>query len=85
MTVDVLQFVKDNEAVIALFGLAFVVRMPEGPPPPLDRVPFIVWHWHWLREGLLTFVSFRSPSSPAPSVPLSSTSPAPPIKPETKQ
>ena len=57
------QFVRENQAVLALLGLAFVVRMPEDPPPPLDKVPFIAWHWHWFREGMLTFVSFRAPAS----------------------
>ena len=60
---EVLKFIKDNEAVLALLGLAFVVTMPETPPAPFDRVPLIVWWWRWFHEGMRTFVSFRTPSS----------------------
>jgi hypothetical protein len=58
---DLWQFVKNNEAVLALLGLAFVVKMPEHPPAPFDKVPFICWCWNWFRDGMLTFVNFRTP------------------------
>jgi hypothetical protein len=60
---DVWQFLKNNEAVLALLGLAFVVKMPEEPPSPFNKVPIIVWSWHWFREAMLTFVNFRTPGN----------------------
>ena len=60
---DFWQIVKNNEAVLALLGLAFVVTMPEEPPAPFNKVPIIVWGWHWFHEGMRTFVNFRTPAN----------------------
>ena len=62
MTIAVVwQFIQDHEAVISLFGLAFVVTMPDDLPAPFNRAPFLVWCWNWLHTALKTFVSFRAP------------------------
>lgn len=56
-----------NEAIIGLFVLAFIVTMPETLPASWRQFP--QWYWTWLREGLNTFVSFRSPDRKAPKEP----------------
>ena len=60
---DVWRVIADNKGLIALLGLAFVVTMPEEPAPPFDKIPFIVWWWHWFHEGMRTFVNFRTPAN----------------------
>jgi hypothetical protein len=55
------QFAMDHEAVISLFGLAFVVTMPEEPPASVGEIPR--WLYNWVHDGLKAFVSFRSPVS----------------------
>ena len=55
------QFAKDNEAVLALLGLAFVAKMPERLPQHWREI--LNWSWDWFRNGMLTFVNFRTPTS----------------------
>jgi hypothetical protein len=56
-------FIGTHEAVLGLVALAFIVTMPEELPSGWRDIPD--WLYGWLHNGLKTFVSFRSPSSPA--------------------
>jgi hypothetical protein len=64
--VDFLKANGANGAILGLFALAFIVTMPESLPASGRDIP--AWCWTWLREGLNTFVSFRSPKT-APKEP----------------
>ena len=59
-------FLTANGPVLSLLALAFIVTMREELPPPLDRVPVLVWLYGWLHDALKTFVSFRSPAPKSP-------------------
>ena len=61
---DILHFLRENEAVISLLVLAFVVTMREELPPPFNRVSLFNWLYGWIHDALKAFVSFRAPQRP---------------------
>jgi hypothetical protein len=56
-------FIMAHEAAFGLLLLAFIGTMRDELPPPFNRLPWLVWLYAWLHDGLKAFVSFRSPNA----------------------
>lgn len=55
------QFFHDHAEALLLLALAMANTMPKALPWPFRLIEPVEWSWEWLRAGLITFASLRTP------------------------